>query len=136
MEMMNERLKTVIRHPLHRHLGVNGIKSESGHGEIVLTITENAVNPAGFFHGGVIYLLCDVCAYGGLLSLLDDNTEAVTHDIQVSVMKAVEMGDVVEFRSEVVKMGARLCFIDVRVSSAGEIIATARITKSLLPGKS
>ena len=129
---MNERLQKVINHPLHRHLGVTDIQSESGCGEIVLTITENAANPAGFFHGGVIYLLCDVCAYGGLLSLLDDDTEAVTHDIQVSVMQSTRTGDVVEFRSAVVKLGARICFIDVTVTSAGKVIATARITKSLL----
>ena len=130
---MNERLSKVINHPLHRHLGVTGIKSVSGRGEIELTITENAANPAGFFHGGVIYLLCDVCAYGGLLSLLDDHTEAVTHDIQVSVMQAMRIGDRVEFRSEVVKLGARICFIDVKMTSSDKVIATARVTKSLLP---
>jgi len=130
---MNERLKKVIEHPLHRHLGVTDIKSEAGCGELIFTITANAANPVGMFHGGVIYLLCDVCAYAGLLSLLDDNTEAVTHDIQVSVMQATRLGDVVEFHSEVVKLGTRICFIDVKVMSANNIIASARIIKSLLP---
>ena len=133
---MNERLTKVINHPLHRHLGVTDIKSASGRGEIVLTITENTANPGGYFHGGVIYLLCDVCAYGGLLSLLDKYTEAVTHDIQVSVMQAMRIGDRVEFRSEVVRLGARICFIDVKVTSSDKIIATARITKSLLTRQS
>ncbi len=130
--LMNKRLQNVIDHPLHRHLGVTDIRSADGCGEIVMTITKNAANPAGMFHGGVIYLLCDVCAYGGLLSLLADDTEAVTHDIQVSVMQAARLGDTVTFRSEVVRMGARICFIDVRVSCDDAVIASARVTKSLL----
>lgn len=130
---MNERLQKVIDHPLHRFLGVTGIQSDAGCGEIVLTITENLVNPAGIFHGGVIYLLCDVCAYGGLLSLMEVDVDAVTHDLQISVMRALKLGDVVEFTSEVVKFGTRICFIDVRVTSGGRLVASARVTKSMLP---
>ncbi|MFZ5564324.1 MAG: PaaI family thioesterase [Thermodesulfobacteriota bacterium] len=132
---MNDRLRKVVEHPLHRFLGVTDIASEGGRGEMVLTITKNVVNPAGIFHGGVIYLLCDVCAYGGLISLMEADMDAVTHDIQVSVMRSLKLGDVVEFKSEVVKFGTRLCFIDVKVTSSGQPVASARITKSILTGR-
>ena len=132
---MDGRLKKVIEHPLHKYLGVTSIESESGCGKLPLKITENIINPVGLFHGGVIYILCDVCAYSGLLSLMDDGVEAVTHDIQVSIMRPAKLGDFVYFNSEVVKLGKSLCFIDVKVTLKGQIIALARVTKSILRGR-
>lgn len=62
---MSDRIKRVLAHPLHTFLGIVSMESASGRGESSIKVTENVVNPAGIFHGGVIYLLCDVCAYGG-----------------------------------------------------------------------
>ncbi len=132
---MNDRLKNVIALPLHQYLGVTSIKSESGCGELSIKVSENLVNPSGRFHGGAIYALCDVCAYGGLLSLIDDRTEAVTHDIQISIMRSAKLGDFVYFNSEVVKLGKSLCFFDVKVTLTGQIIASAKVTKSILSGR-
>ena len=128
---MKDRLNIILKHPLHNFLGVTSISSDAGRGALSVTLTENVINPAGALHGGVIYSLCDVCAYGGLLSLLDEKTEAVTHDIQISVMRSAKLADVVDFQSEVVKMGKSVCFLDVKVTVAGEIIASARVTKSI-----
>ena len=128
---MSDRLSKILALPLHKFLGLTTLSSDAGRGALSITITENLINPAGIFHGGVIYVLCDVCAYGGLLSLLDEGTEAVTHDIQISVMRSAKLADVVDFQSEVVKLGKRICFIDVKVTVSGEIIASARVTKSI-----
>ena len=130
---MDERLKKVIEFPLHKYLGLTSIESIAGCGKLPLKLSENIINLSGSLHGGVIYTLCDVCAYCGLLSLIDDNVEAVTHDIQISIMHPAKLGDFVYFNSEVIKLGKRLCFIDVKVSLKGQIIASAKITKSILP---
>jgi len=129
---MNERLQKVIEHPFHKYLGVTTIESNSGAGKLSIAVNEKTVNPRGVLHGGVIYVLCDVCVYGGLLSLIDNKTEAVTHDIQVSVMQSAKIGDVVDFSSEIVHLGKRLCFIDVKAFVKGKIIASAKVTKSVL----
>jgi acyl-coenzyme A thioesterase PaaI-like protein len=52
---MDDRLKKIIEHPLHKYLGVTSIESESGCGKLPLKIMENVINPSGIFHGGVIY---------------------------------------------------------------------------------
>jgi uncharacterized protein (TIGR00369 family) len=83
-------------------------------------------------HGGVIYAVCDVCAYAGLLSLLEKDREAVTHDIHVSVMRAARKGEVVTMNSQVIKMGKRLCFLQVTATASDQLIAMATITKSIL----
>lgn len=130
---MDNKLEKIIGHPLHQFLGVNSIESVSGCGTLSIEITKDIVNPAGRFHGGVIYILCDVCAYAGLLSLIDDNVEAVTHDIQVSIMRSAKLGDVVYFNSKIIKLGKHICFIDVDVTLSEQIIASAKVTKSILP---
>jgi len=129
---MNKRLEKIINHPLHVFLGVTSIQSDSGNGKFSVKINENTINPAGVYHGGAIYVLCDVCAYSGLLSLIDNHTEAVTHDIHVSVMQSAKLGDEIEFSSKVVKLGKRICFIDVKAKLADQVIATARVTKSII----
>ncbi|MBU1195610.1 MAG: PaaI family thioesterase [Proteobacteria bacterium] len=129
---MNQRIQKVINHPLHQYLGVRSINTKEGAGTFSIEVSRNVLNPAGAFHGGVIYFLCDVCAYAGLLSLLDDKTEAVTHDIQVSVMSSAKLKDIVEFNSKIIRLGRRLCFIEVTAMVKDKIIATAKITKSIL----
>ena len=132
---MTPRLRKVLDHPLHQFLGVADISSEDGQGEIRIKVGEELVNPAGLFHGGVVYVLSDVCAYAGLLNLLSDNEEAVTHDLHVSVLRPAKLGDEVVFRSGVVKRGRQLCFLDVTASVNEKVIATARVTKSIITGQ-
>lgn len=129
---MDQRLEQVIAHPLHQHLGIETIESENGKARFAITVGNNAVNPAGVFHGGVLYLLCDVCAYAGLLSRLHAQTEAVTHDIHVSVMRPARAGETVVFESNPIRVGRRIAFIDVSVYVEQRLIATARVTKTLL----
>ncbi|MBY8964893.1 PaaI family thioesterase [Algiphilus sp.] len=127
-----ERLELVRTLPLHQQLGMTEINSEEGRGDLRFEVQQNQLNPAGMLHGGVLYTLCDVCAYAGLLSVLDDQTEAVTHDLHVSVMGAMGAGASGRIRSRVVRMGRRVVFIDAEVMSDDRIIASARITKSLV----
>lgn len=130
---MQQRIETVLNHPLHRYLGLDDIDSVEGEATLAFTVNENTLNPAGVLHGGVVYTLCDVCAYAGLLSVLTDDEEAVTHDIHVSALRSAKFGDKVRVRSTLVKRGRSLCFIDVAAEVEGKLIATARVTKSILP---
>lgn len=127
-----QRIETVLNLPLHRHLGVTSIESSEGQAELQFEVGENTLNPAGALHGGALYMLCDVCAYAGLLSVLEDNEEAVTHDIHVSVMRSAGAGDNVVIRSTLLKRGRSLCFVDISASVGGKVIATARVTKSVI----
>ena len=77
-------------------------------------------------------MLCDVCAYSGLISALGDQEDAVTHDIHVSVLRPVKEGSEVIYKSSIVKRGRTLCFINVEARSNDKLIATARVTKSMI----
>ncbi len=129
---MNQRLEKVINLPLHQQLGVKQISSSEGIGELPITVNESAVNPNGFLHGGIVYLLADVCAYAGLLSMLDPKQDAVTHDIHVSVIRPATLGDSLLFQSKVIRLGKRIAFLEVQVLKDNSIIASARVTKSIV----
>jgi len=133
MTQKSLRLQKVMDLELHRFLGVSDLASHEGRGTLSFVVGSRTANPAGMLHGGVVYLLCDVCAYAGLLSVLPDDREAVTHDIHVSVLRSANWGDTVQMTSRILKQGKTLCFIDVQAVAADELIATAGITKSLIP---
>ncbi len=118
--------------PLHQFLGVRDLTSSDGIAHLNIDVNAQTANPAGMLHGGVAYALCDVVGYAALLSVLPEGMQAVTHDIQVSVMRAASLGDVVTFQGRVLKQGARIAFLDAEARVNGEVIASARVTKSLL----
>ncbi len=126
------RLDAVRNLPLHRYLGVTRLTSDEGTGTLAFEVGEHTVNPAGVLHGGVVYALCDVCAYAGLLSLLKPDQEAVTHDLHVSVMRPAQYGDTVVITSRPVRLGRRIGFFEVTAAVDDTLIATARVTKSIL----
>jgi len=127
---VKEKIQAIKALPYHKSIGVKDIISESGNATLTAEVTENTLNPAGYYHGGIIYTLCDVCAYSGILSVLKPHEDAVTHDIHISVLRPARLGDQIIYKSNVVKQGRSLCFIDVEVTVLNKIIATARITKS------
>ena len=129
---MSDRISPIKNLPLHISLGVRDIKSEDGAGTLVAIAHKDVLNPAGLYHGGIIYMLCDVCAYSGLISALGDQEDAVTHDIHVSVLRPVKEGSEVIYKSSIVKRGRTLCFINVEARSNDKLIATARVTKSMI----
>ena len=126
------RLAPRIDHPLHRLLGLEACRSHDGEGHLAITVSAINSSPAGGLHGGVVYLLSDVCAMVGLMSRLPADQHAVTHDIQVSVMRSAGPGDRVSFDSRITHLGRRLCFCEVVVQSGGKTLASARVTKSLV----
>lgn len=129
---MHKRVETVLQLPLHRYLGVSRIDASDGEANLLFEVNEATLNPAGVLHGGVIYTLCDVCAYAGLLTVLDDDQEAVTHDIHISAMRSATLGQQVSLQSRLLKRGRSLCFLEVSAEADGKLIASARVTKSLV----
>ena len=132
-DLILTRLQPLIDQPLHRLLGVQDVESRDGAGHLAIEVSDLNSSPAGGLHGGVVYLLSDVCAMVGLLSRLPADQHAVTHDIHVSVMRSAAMADRVTFDSRITQLGRRLCFCEVVVQSGDRTLATARVTKSLIP---
>lgn len=132
MILENPRFEKIRNLPLHQFLGISDWYSKDGRAGFSITVNAANANPNGMLHGGVIYALCDVSAYIALLGILPPHVEAVTHDIHVSVLRPVPVSKKVDFNAEVIKPGKRICFIDSTATVENTVIATAKVTKSLI----
>jgi uncharacterized protein (TIGR00369 family) len=126
------QLEQVRALPLHQHLGIRVISARDGQSVVELPVSAVNANPTQVLHGGVTYTACDVAAYVALLTMLAPAEGAVTHDLHVSCIRPAPLGSLVRFEGKVVQRGKRLAFVDVTATLEGKLIATARVTKSIL----
>lgn len=135
MSTLQELLKGIAQHPLHRYMGVEQIDAADGESTIAISVGEHAVNARGAFHGGVAYTLCDMACYAALLSELAENENAATHDIHVSLLRAAKLGDRVVTTGKVIKRGRNIAFMEAEIRCEGELLARATVTKSILQAR-
>lgn len=126
------QLAQVRELPLHEYLGVRVLSADDGQSLVELPVSPVIANPSNVLHGGMIYTVCDIAAYAALLTMLAPNEGAVTHDLHVSCLRPAPMGTVVRFEGKVVQRGKRIAFVDVTATLDGKVIATARVTKSIV----
>ncbi len=118
--------------PLHEFLGVKLLGFRAGSGELQFKAGKSAVNVAGVVHGGVLYALLDAAAYQGLIPLLNAGENAVTHDIHISVLRPVMLGDTVTLKGRILKRGKTTIFAESEAWVRDDLIAVARVTKSVI----
>jgi uncharacterized protein (TIGR00369 family) len=135
MVLAHPHFAALAAFPLHRDIGVEFLKAADGRSQLAFTVTEAMLTPAPALHAGYLYAVSDLAAYVALLSLLDPQESAVTHDIHVSVMRSAQQGERVEVCAEVVRRGRTLAFIDARCEADGRLLSTARVTKSMMGGR-
>lgn len=119
--------------PLHAQYGFRVVEADQGACHARVEVGPPHLNVGGVVHGGVMYLLLDVTAYCAALTVLPPDTNATTADLHVSMLRPTRQGDVLDLRSRVRKAGRSLYFIDVEASVGEVLVATARVTKSLVP---
>jgi len=126
------RIEVTLKAPMQRFLNIKILEVKPGYSTLEMEASENTLNAGGVVHGGAMYAMLDVAAYIALLPLMEDDRNAVTHDITVNVMRHSPSGSIVIFKGIVRKIGKRLAFIDSEAYCDGELVAAARVTKSIL----
>lgn len=132
MSPLDQYLPQMLQHPLHRAMGVRDIRVEPGRAVLEVKVDEQMVNPAGMFHGGIVYTLCDMVCYAALVAQLKPGENAATHDLHVSVMKAARIGDTVRFEGRVLRAGRSVAFMESQALLGDQLLARATVTKSIL----
>ncbi|WP_134324215.1 PaaI family thioesterase [Cumulibacter soli] len=127
------RITAVMDLPLHRFLGVSLIEETDSAAGATFTVDEPTQGPGGWLHGGVIYTLLDMTCYLALIPRLDADKIAVSHAVNISLMKGVPGGSVVELQAEVLRLGKSLAFLRAEAHSGGNVVAAATVTKSIIP---
>lgn len=86
----------------------------------------------GGLHGGALYVLLDAVCLLALLPALAPGQHAVTHDLHISMMRPVAAGAHCQLTARVIKLGRSLAFLEASATVNGQVVASARITKSLI----
>ena len=130
--MNQAELDRVRQLPLHYSWGIRDIQSKEGQSEVLVEVTGDMLNPAHMLHGGLIYALCDVAAYTALLSRIDENQTGVTHQINVQVIRPVNLGDKMIVKGRLIRLGRSLSFLESKAYVNDKLVASATITKSMV----
>jgi uncharacterized protein (TIGR00369 family) len=121
------------RFPLHARYGFQVDRCEAGQAESRFTVTDEHLNAGGVIHGGVWCTLLDVAAYCAVMSALDEGLTATTVDLHSQLMKAARLGDEVRMTGRVDRLTRRLVFASAEARLGDELLASARMTKAILP---
>lgn len=127
-----DRVRTVLEIPLHRFLNIALADPQRPEAGVLLPVEDPALNNVGVLHGGVVSALLDVASYLALLPLLADGEHAVTHDMTVSLIRPVRRGATLQLVGTVVRKGRSVVFLRAEARVAGEVVATAQVTKTLV----
>jgi uncharacterized protein (TIGR00369 family) len=130
---VDARADSVFAIPFHRFLGIRPIDPADPPAGIVLPATDAAINNAQVVHGGIVTALLDVASYLAILPHLQPGRNAVTHDITASLMRPVPEGAEVRLVGTVVRVGRSLAFLRAEATVDGTVVATAQVTKSMVP---
>jgi uncharacterized protein (TIGR00369 family) len=130
----SRRQQVLLDFALHRHLGLAFETSADGTASAGFVVGPQHVAFGGL-HGGVLYALMDAVGMLALLTRLAPEHHAVTHDLHVSVMRGAALGDRVVLAAQVARLGRSLAFVDVAARVGETVIATARVTKSVVVPK-
>jgi len=121
--------------PYHQFIGFKVQSFNDGCAEFRLPIGKQIINANGAVHGGIYYTVCDLAASTALSTMLSEDYFSATNDINVSIVAAAYEGEL-RIQAKVLKMGKRMAFIEARViNEEGDLIAIARITKTILQRK-
>jgi len=119
--------------PLHQRLGFELVDAGDGRCEARVTAGPDVLNAGGVLHGGVLYAVLDVAAFCAAISVTPPGVNAVTCDLHVQALRATPPGAVLALTAQVRKLGKRLVFVDAEATLDGQVVALARVTKSLIP---
>lgn len=125
-------MKHVDDLPFHRFLEMSITRAEPGIGELVLRPSGKTINAGGVVHGGIIYSLLDAAGYLAMMPVLRDHQNGVTHDMHASVLNAAPVDQPLVFKGFLRKLGKRLAFCDSEAWSGDSLVATGRVTKSII----
>ncbi|MCW9032744.1 MAG: PaaI family thioesterase [Rhodospirillales bacterium] len=117
---------------IHGFLGLEVIEAKEGVAISRFTAVSDLQTPYGTVHAGSYYVALDTAAAAASATVLPSNKSAVTHDIFVSVLRSAPVETEIMITSRVIKTGKALVFLESEAKCEGKIVATARITKSII----
>ena len=117
---------------LHKYIGVKLVDRAQRHLGCTFVVTSAIEGREGQLNGGVLSVILDAVAYLALEPSLAENEDAVSHDLHISMLKSVMSGQTVHLKGDLVQRGRRVAFVNAEARADGRLVATARITKTII----
>jgi uncharacterized protein (TIGR00369 family) len=130
-----ERANTALGVPLLHFLGAELIDEADPAAGLTFVASDQTVNAVDYLHGGVISTVLDLAAWLAVVAELDDDEEAITHNLSVSYLTAVKGRAPLTATGTVVRRSKRLAFATAELRDDERLIATAQVTKSIVSGR-
>lgn len=110
---------------------------EMGDGAAVVALKPRAemLTPWDTLNGGVVNVLVEHPTYLALLTLLTDTEFPMTSDVFVQHMRPLPGDAEYTLRSAVIRRGRSMAWVNTDVFANDVLVSTARITKTILPGR-
>jgi len=104
--------------------------------KIRIPFLEKSIRPGGSISGPVMMTAADTAMYAAILATLGEVAMAVTSNLNINFLQRPSQSDLVA-EATIIKLGRRIAFCEVGISSDGsdELVAHATGSYSLPPGK-
>ena len=89
----------------------------------------------GTLNGGVVNVLVEHPTYLALLTLLTETEFPMTSDVFIQHMRPLPGDAEYRLHSKVIRRGKSMAWVNTDVFANDVLVSTARITKTILPGK-
>lgn len=119
--------------PLIRLIGATPIDAQDPAAGLSFVVTEATLNAAGALHGGVLGTVLDLAAYLSVIPTIRPGEQAVTHAISASYLGGSNIGETLVCRGALLRRTRRLAFASSSVVAGDRLVATASVTKSIIP---
>jgi acyl-CoA thioesterase len=115
-------------------LGVEFVEIEPGRCVAAIDVHENLFHPGGIVHGGVAFSLADSSMALAIIAGLEAGENCSTIESKISYMKPVVEGRM-ESEAQVIRKGRRIVFVEAKVTSGEDLVATATATFAIIQPK-
>ncbi|MCP3178069.1 MAG: PaaI family thioesterase [Desulfuromonadales bacterium] len=131
MNVPSATIESINAIPLLKTLGIVAEEIGERHAVMRVTVDERHLNYYGGAHGGLIATLVDtVCFFPA--PLLPAGLAVTTSNLNVNYLRAVQPGETLVARSEIVHLGRRTVSLRVAVHSEQRLIAQGMATLIVL----
>lgn len=120
--------------PWAAEAGMRAAEMGDGTATLVVPYAAGMLRPGGTISGPTMMALADACMYATVLAALGPVKLAVTTNFNINFMRKPESTDLIA-RGSVLKLGKRLCVLQVDLYSQGsdDLVAHATGTYSIPP---
>lgn len=108
---------------------------ESGHAIARLKVDEDALNPNGTVHGGVLFTMVDTAMGKATMTSLEEGQLCASIEIQIRFLRPVSGGQL-DADTTVVRRGRKVVHLESRIRDAdGALVATGAGTFAVISAR-